>query len=97
MSPPVLGSSQPTRSTLSMQQISQHKRSLSFNHHLSYNQVQQQQQVQARNLLLESQKLNRDPKLVLGPGAKSGPKKGEYLIYSQKATFNFNACFLPFS
>jgi hypothetical protein len=29
-----------------MQQISQHKRSLSFNHHLSYNQVLAQQQLQ---------------------------------------------------
>jgi hypothetical protein len=29
-----------------MQQISQHKRSLSFNHHLSYNQVLAQQQMQ---------------------------------------------------
>lgn len=43
--PPHLGTSQPTRSnSSSMQQISQHKRSLSFNHHLSYNQVQAQQQ-----------------------------------------------------
>lgn len=39
--PPHLGNSHPTRSnSSSMQQISQHKRSLSFNHHLSYNQVQ---------------------------------------------------------
>jgi hypothetical protein len=43
MSP--LGTSHPARSnSSSMQQISQHKRSLSFNHHLSYNQVQAQQQ-----------------------------------------------------
>jgi hypothetical protein len=42
--PPHLGTSQPTRNSSSMQQISQHKRSLSFNHHLTYNQVQQQQQ-----------------------------------------------------
>jgi hypothetical protein len=80
MSPPILGTSQPTRSTVSMQQISQHKRSLSFNHHLSYNQVQQQQQqIQVRNQLLENQKMNRDPKL-LGLGARSGPKKGKFKV-----------------
>lgn len=46
--PPHLGTSHPTRSnSSSMQQISQHKRSLSFNHHLSYNQVQAQQQHQS--------------------------------------------------
>lgn len=38
----------------SMQQISQHKRSLSFNHHLSYNQVQQQQQFPQQPLLKPS-------------------------------------------
>ena len=43
--PPHLGTSHPIRSNSgSMQQISQHKRSLSFNHHLSYNQVQAQHQ-----------------------------------------------------
>jgi hypothetical protein len=43
--PPHLGTSHPIRSnSSSMQQISNHKRSLSFNHHLSYNQVQAQQQ-----------------------------------------------------
>lgn len=33
-----LTSSQPNRGTTPIQQLSQHKRSLSFNHHLSYNQ-----------------------------------------------------------
>lgn len=42
--PPHHGTIQTRNNSSSMQQISQHKRSLSFNHHLSYNQVQQQQQ-----------------------------------------------------
>ncbi|XP_058125964.1 rho guanine nucleotide exchange factor 7 [Anopheles ziemanni] len=51
MSPPSMaGNSHPSRSGTSsiVQQMSQHKRSQSFNHHLSYNQVQQQQQQQSQ-------------------------------------------------
>jgi hypothetical protein len=44
--PPHHGTIQTRNNSSSMQQISQHKRSLSFNHHLSYNQVQAQQQQQ---------------------------------------------------
>jgi hypothetical protein len=53
--PPHLG--HPTRNSSSMQQInnSQHKRSLSFNHHLTYNQVQAQQQQQQQQQQLMHQ------------------------------------------
>ncbi|XP_058062356.1 rho guanine nucleotide exchange factor 7 isoform X1 [Anopheles bellator] len=59
MSPPAVpvasgstGSSHPSRSVTSsiVQHMSQHKRSQSFNHHLSYNQVVQQQQQQQQQL-----------------------------------------------
>ncbi|XP_049282392.1 rho guanine nucleotide exchange factor 7-like isoform X5 [Anopheles funestus] len=54
MSPPpsTTGNSHPSRSGTSsiVQHMSQHKRSQSFNHHLSYNQVQQQQQLQQQQL-----------------------------------------------
>lgn len=53
MSPPsATGNSHPSRSGTSsiVQHMSQHKRSQSFNHHLSYNQVQQQQQLQQQQL-----------------------------------------------
>ncbi|XP_062549133.1 rho guanine nucleotide exchange factor 7 isoform X5 [Armigeres subalbatus] len=43
MSPPTSGSSHPSRGSSITQHMSQHKRSQSFNHHLSYNQVQHQQ------------------------------------------------------
>ncbi|XP_055632377.1 rho guanine nucleotide exchange factor 7 isoform X6 [Toxorhynchites rutilus septentrionalis] len=57
MSPPALGSSHPSRGSSITQHMSQHKRSQSFNHHLSYNQVQQQQhqsQKQQANQLLSN-------------------------------------------
>ncbi|XP_058449439.1 uncharacterized protein LOC131429378 [Malaya genurostris] len=44
MSPPTSGSSHPSRGSSITQHMSQHKRSQSFNHHLSYNQVQHHQQ-----------------------------------------------------
>ncbi|XP_065093245.1 rho guanine nucleotide exchange factor 7 isoform X3 [Ochlerotatus camptorhynchus] len=43
MSPPTSGNSHPSRGSSITQHMSQHKRSQSFNHHLSYNQVQHQQ------------------------------------------------------
>lgn len=43
MSPPASGNSHPSRGSSITQHMSQHKRSQSFNHHLSYNQVQHQQ------------------------------------------------------
>ncbi|XP_050076788.1 uncharacterized protein LOC126563961 isoform X2 [Anopheles maculipalpis] len=58
MSPPsATGNSHPSRSGTSsiVQHMSQHKRSQSFNHHLSYNQVQQQQQQ------LQQQQLKQHP------------------------------------
>lgn len=61
MSPPTsggsTGNSHPSRGSGSItQHMSQHKRSQSFNHHLSYNQVQQQQQQQhqSQKLLLSN-------------------------------------------
>lgn len=39
MSTPNQGMSHPTRGTVPLMQMSQHKRSLSFNHHLTYNQM----------------------------------------------------------
>ncbi|XP_053697149.1 rho guanine nucleotide exchange factor 7 isoform X1 [Sabethes cyaneus] len=55
MSPPTAtGSSHPSRGSSIAQHMSQHKRSQSFNHHLSYNQVQhghQQQSHQKQQLL----------------------------------------------
>lgn len=46
MSPPTSGNSHPSRGSTITQHMSQHKRSQSFNHHLSYNQVQQHHQSQ---------------------------------------------------
>lgn len=51
MSPPTSGSSHPSRGSSITQHMSQHKRSQSFNHHLSYNQVQQSQKQQPNQLL----------------------------------------------
>lgn len=67
MSPPTstsgstTGNSHPSRGSGSItQHMSQHKRSQSFNHHLSYNQVQQQQhQQQSQKLLLSNFAANR--------------------------------------
>lgn len=68
MSPPTstsgsTGNSHPSRGSGSItQHMSQHKRSQSFNHHLSYNQVQQQQQhqqQQSQKLLLSNFVANR--------------------------------------
>ncbi|XP_058826343.1 rho guanine nucleotide exchange factor 7 isoform X3 [Topomyia yanbarensis] len=50
MSPPTSGSSHPSRCSSITQHMSQHKRSQSFNHHLSYNQVQHHQQSQKQLL-----------------------------------------------
>ncbi|XP_049536510.1 uncharacterized protein LOC125951605 isoform X1 [Anopheles darlingi] len=62
MSPPSgsTGNSHPSRSGSSSiaQHMSQHKRSQSFNHHLSYNQLQQQQQQQQH---IQQQQLKQHP------------------------------------
>ena len=71
MSPPsATGNSHPSRSGTSsiVQHMSQHKRSQSFNHHLSYNQVQQQQQQQQ----LQQQQLKQhqqNPNLSASPNS----------------------------
>uniref|UniRef100_A0A182NE90 DH domain-containing protein n=1 Tax=Anopheles dirus TaxID=7168 RepID=A0A182NE90_9DIPT len=73
MSPPsTTGNSHPSRSGSSsiVQHMSQHKRSQSFNHHLSYNQVQQQQQQQQQQLQLQQQQLKQhqpNPNLLASP------------------------------
>ncbi|KAG5675537.1 hypothetical protein PVAND_005433 [Polypedilum vanderplanki] len=82
----------PTRNTSSgMQQISQHKRSLSFNHHLSYNQVypQQQQMQQSQqsqtfmkqNLIPQHQLLSQRKEIVpTSPNIKNNPTKSDWSI-----------------
>lgn len=60
MSPPSLGSN-PTRSSSQIMQMSQHKRSLSFNHHLSYNQVKPMQQMMCRELSQPVQNVKNVP------------------------------------
>jgi Rho guanine nucleotide exchange factor 7 len=85
MSPPAtLGMSHPTRST--SQQISQHKRSLSFNHHLSYNQHQQLQQQQQPNLKqvqmqhpVLPQRKEMSP--LLNQSTKIQPTRSEYFFF----------------
>ncbi|XP_055588792.1 rho guanine nucleotide exchange factor 7 isoform X5 [Uranotaenia lowii] len=63
------GNSHPSRASSIAQHMSQHKRSQSFNHHLSYNQVQLQQQQQ------QSQKLanfaNSSPSRSFEPSSSS--------------------------
>ena len=53
MSPPNLGAHRIT----SPSQMSQHKRSLSFNHHLSYNQIQQHHQPQNQSNKMQNHPL----------------------------------------
>nr|XP_040230696.2 rho guanine nucleotide exchange factor 7 isoform X5 [Anopheles coluzzii] len=70
MSPPsATGNSHPSRSGTSsiVQHMSQHKRSQSFNHHLSYNQVQQQQQQQLQQQQLKQHQQN--PNLSASPNS----------------------------
>lgn len=77
MSPPTMGS-HPLRGTLPASQISQHKRSLSFNHHLSYNQVHNQPPLSLRlNQLPQTQSRG-----VSQPGqsGKTLTKKGLIII-----------------
>jgi hypothetical protein len=69
-----------------MQQISQHKRSLSFNHHLSYNQVQQQQFAQQpalkQNLTPQHQLLTQRKEIVpTSPSIKSAQTKSKKVLY----------------
>uniref|UniRef100_A0A182W9U9 DH domain-containing protein n=1 Tax=Anopheles minimus TaxID=112268 RepID=A0A182W9U9_9DIPT len=69
MSPPsTTGNSHPSRSGTSsiVQHMSQHKRSQSFNHHLSYNQVQQQQQQLQQQQLKQHQP---NPSLLASPNS----------------------------
>lgn len=71
MSPPTMGS-HPQRGTLPASQISQHKRSLSFNHHLSYNQVHNQPPLSLRLNQLPQNRGVSQP----GQGAKMLTRKG---------------------
>lgn len=87
MSPPTLGMSHPTRST--SQQISQHKRSLSFNHHLSYNQLQQMQQQQAHQGFLKQVQMQhpvlpqrKEMSPLLGQNTKNTQPKSKWKVWS---------------
>uniref|UniRef100_A0A182UN66 Guanine nucleotide exchange factor n=1 Tax=Anopheles merus TaxID=30066 RepID=A0A182UN66_ANOME len=70
--PSATGNSHPSRSGTSsiVQHMSQHKRSQSFNHHLSYNQVQQQQQQQQQQLQQQQLKQHQqNPNLSASPNS----------------------------
>ncbi|XP_053677504.1 uncharacterized protein LOC128727599 [Anopheles nili] len=72
--PPAIGNSHPVRSGSSstVQHMSQHKRSQSFNHHLTYNQVQQQMQQQQQQHHLQQQQLKQhQPNVNLLPSLSS--------------------------
>lgn len=74
MSNQTLTSSQSNRGTTTIQQLSQHKRSLSFNHHLSYNQYSGQGangKVVSAAASLNNQVVNREKNdLLTGPGGR---------------------------
>lgn len=85
----------PTRSnSSSMQQISQHKRSLSFNHHLSYTQVQQQQQQQqAPHTPQHQQLLSQRKEIVpISPNIKSVQPKSMiiFINFRSNPIYNFH-------
>uniref|UniRef100_A0A182PMB7 DH domain-containing protein n=1 Tax=Anopheles epiroticus TaxID=199890 RepID=A0A182PMB7_9DIPT len=93
MSPPsATGNSHPSRSGSSsiVQHMSQHKRSQSFNHHLSYNQVQQQQQLQQQQLKQHQQNQN----LLASPNSLNlnRPEANQAALnlkgFSEKANWN---------
>ncbi|KAL7010452.1 hypothetical protein ACKWTF_016957, partial [Chironomus riparius] len=79
---PIIGS-QTRSSSSSMQQINQHKRSLSFNHHLSYNQVvaqQQTQQPQQHQAFLKPLLTQRKEIVPTSPNIKNAQTKNNWSI-----------------
>lgn len=77
---PIIGS-QTRSSSSSMQQINQHKRSLSFNHHLSYNQVIAQQQMpqpQQHQAFLKPLLTQRKEIVPTSPNIKNAQTKSKF-------------------
>ena len=66
------GSSHPNRGTAPIATMSQHKRSLSFNHHLSYNNYHNNQHQNNANLKQHPTKTQETTHGLLEQGGKSG-------------------------
>lgn len=101
MSNQTLTSSQSNRGTTTMQQLSQHKRSLSFNHHLSYNQYSghgANGRLVAAAASLNNQVVNREKNdQMAGPGGRVSLNnaKGVYnLVCSSPIQLPIQAIFI---